>query len=79
MPMPRLVDIRLLKGASKEVRDYMGNDKTATGQISKAAILLGSAITKILGNIFIRFGKPPFETKLFTDRNKAIDWLKTTE
>lgn len=75
LPIPMLVDIRYLKGVSKEVRDYIGKEDVATRQTKCLAILVGSGIPKIMGNIFMRFSKPPYPTRLFTNKEKAIEWL----
>lgn len=75
LPVPTVVDIRALKGISKEVRDLMSKDKKATRQISCLAVIISSGISKIMGNIFMRFSKPDYPTRLFTDKQKAIDWI----
>lgn len=46
-------------------------------QLRKAtAIIAKSFATKLAGNFFIRFNKPPTPTRLFTDEAEAIKWLK---
>jgi len=32
---------------------------------------------KIIGNVYMKFNKPGRPTKIFTDKDEAIKWLKT--
>jgi len=73
-PMPFLSDIREIKGASKEVRDYLA-DNELTPYIQKIAILVNSGLSKIIGNIFLRFSGPKYPAKIFTNESKAMEWL----
>jgi len=72
---PDLVDIRELKGITKEIREYFGNNPLIKKHTVRSAILTSSGISKIVGNIYLRFSKPDFPTKLFTSEEKAVDWL----
>ena len=67
-----LSDISLLKSTKREARDYLAKNSIAAG----AAILTNSPISKMVGNLFLKFNKPEFPTKLFTDREKALAWIK---
>jgi pyridoxine 5'-phosphate synthase PdxJ len=58
-----------------EARDYF-NSPAGYACISKLAILIDGELTRIVGNWFIRFGKHSHNTKLFTNQNEAIKWLK---
>lgn len=74
--IPMLVDARAIKGISKEVRDYIRKREKETGsKAEKLAIIVGSGISKITGNMFFSFSKPPYPTKLFTNKEKALEWL----
>ncbi len=39
------------------------------------AILISSQAHSLVSNFYIKFNKPVKPTKVFTDRNKAIEWL----
>lgn len=69
-----LLDTRELKGASREVRKMAASDPMNT---AAAAMLVNSAITKILANVFMKFNKPSYPTKIFTKKDDAIKWLLT--
>jgi len=67
-----LSDISLLKSTKRDARDYLAKNSIAAG----AAILTNSPISKMVGNLFLKFNKPEFPSKLFTDREKALLWIK---
>lgn len=70
-----LADIRSAKNVSKEVRDTLSNHPLAVRLASKVAVLVNSSLSQILGNLFIRFSKPPYPTKIFSQEEKAAKWL----
>ena len=41
-----------------------------------AAIIVKTLATKLAGNFFIRFNKPPTPTKVFTNEEEALVWLR---
>lgn len=71
-----LVDITESKGADKAARDFFGSDEVASVQ-SACALLVNSPLSQLLGNFFLGFNKTQFPTKLFTDEEKAIQWLES--
>jgi hypothetical protein len=73
-----LVDIRNIRNATREAREYMGSREAGEGVI-KAAIMIDSNFSMILGNIFLKFNKPEVPTKLFTEKVAAVKWLKQPE
>lgn len=40
------------------------------------AMLVHNTATKLVAEFYIRVNKPAMPTQIFTDRKKAIDWLK---
>jgi len=71
-----LVNVKGIKGISKDVRDYINKREKETGsKAKKLAVIVGSSISRITGNIYLSFSKPAYPTKLFTNRDKALDWL----
>lgn len=46
-------------------------------QYAKAvALLVKTPVSSIIGNFFLGLNKPSFPTKLFTEKEEAIFWLK---
>ena len=70
-----LVDIRNIKSITKNAREYYSGPETA--KVTKAcAILVGSPLTKVIGNFYMRINKTIFPLKLFSSESSAISWLK---
>ncbi len=71
-----LIDMTTVSEISKEARDYFANERTASIQRA-TALLIGSPVSRVIGNFFMGLNKPISPTKLFTDPQKAIRWLHT--
>lgn len=72
--VPCLIDARLNKGMSKDCRNYVAS---RNGDVFNAvAVIIGSPLSKITGNLFLKFSKLRNPMKLFTDQKKALGWLK---
>ena len=74
-PIPLLCDLNNVTKMTIECRNHFAGKEHATS-FSKAALLVPSPISKIIGNFFMGLNKPIKPTKLFTDREKALTWLK---
>lgn len=71
-----LFDMAGVKTTDKETRDF-GLSEEAVKTLKAAALIALSPVAKMIGNIFIKLTKPPYPTKLFTDKEKALTWLKS--
>ena len=71
-----LIDMTAVSEISKEARDYFANERTASIQRA-TALLIGSPVSRVIGNFFMGLNKPISPTRLFTDPQKAIQWLHT--
>ena len=71
-----LVDMTAITEISKEARDYFANERTASIQRA-TALLIGSPVSRVIGNFFMGLNKPISPTRLFADPHKAIQWLQT--
>ncbi len=72
---PFLVDIREMKSITREAR-IDGAKKEGTGFRAASALLVGSPVSKAIGNLYLGLNKPEHPTKLFTSEAEAIGWLK---
>jgi hypothetical protein len=70
---PILVDIRRSGGITREARTYLGDP---TGKYVALALLAGSASTQMIANFFIGLNHPKIPTRVFTDEEKALRWLR---
>lgn len=75
-PIASLMDIRKVKGSSKKVRDFMSSISSINEDTLCLAVLVNAGISKIIGNIFLKFSSPSYPTRLFTNKDKAITWLE---
>ncbi len=71
-----LIDMTAVTKISKQARDYFANERTASIQRA-TALLIGSPVSRVIGNFFMGLNRPISPTRLFTDPHKAIQWLHT--
>lgn len=78
-PLLMVVTMENMKsGSGKDIRDYFAKPENA--RINKAnAFIVGSSLAKIVINLYLKFSKPSYPTKIFKDKKEAISWLKTIE
>ncbi len=58
-----------------EARATFAEEMKTGFETEKMALYVNSLAYRIMANFFIRVDKPPIPTKLFSNRDKAIDWL----
>jgi hypothetical protein len=69
-----LIDMRGIKSATPEARKYMAG--VGTILVKAGAMITGSLLNRTIGNIFLVIDKPAVPSKLFTDEQKARQWLQ---
>lgn len=72
---PLYVDIRGILAIDVEARNYLISEE-ATKLANAAAIHVGNPISKLLANLFLTVDKPIKPTRIFSDKTKALTWLK---
>ncbi|MBI3240234.1 MAG: hypothetical protein HYZ43_15540 [Flavobacteriia bacterium] len=72
---PILIDSRGIKSISREARSFFTTNGRATNTMA-FAILIDSAVSKVVGNFFLGINKPAVPTKLFLDEELALQWLR---
>ncbi|MBA3682089.1 MAG: hypothetical protein H0W73_13170 [Bacteroidetes bacterium] len=60
----------------KENRDYWAT-KEACPYLKADAFMINSIAMQLIANFYLKINKPVRPTKMFTDENEAIKWLKT--
>ncbi|WP_114779000.1 DUF7793 family protein [Botryobacter ruber] len=70
---PCLFDITKIKHSTKEARDYLANEGSEL--IVASAIVVNSPVIKMMANFYITVNKPQIPTRMFTDRESAMEWL----
>ena len=69
-----LIDIRDLLFTDSKAREY--GAKQYREHVAGQAILTDSRISNSFANLFLKFSKPKLPTRLFTNEEEAILWLK---
>ena len=69
-----LLDIRDVHFIDSKARSYGAEQYRA--HVAGQAILIGSKMSSYFANLFLKFSKPKVPTKLFTNEDEAIKWLK---
>lgn len=70
-----LSDIRGLRSSTSESR-ALATTPEATSLHAAAAVIVGSSLTRMMGNLFMRMNKPAYPTRLFSDVAPAVAWLE---
>lgn len=74
-PLPLLCDLTNVVKMTQECRRHFSGPEHAK-TFSKAALIVTNPISKILGNFFLGLNKPTKPTRLFTNYDEALRWLK---
>jgi hypothetical protein len=73
---PILVDLRSIKSMTRECRLYFAGPEPAKIHLA-GALVIHTPFGKALGNFFMGFNKPIVPTRLFTNDEEALGWLRT--
>ena len=73
---PVLVDMRGVQSESKDARAYFGGSEM-TKLATAIALLVGSPVSRVIANFFIRIGAQPVPTRVFDDPSSARTWLRS--
>ncbi|MFT6923510.1 MAG: hypothetical protein ACJA1C_002525 [Crocinitomicaceae bacterium] len=71
-----MVDISGCLGTSLEARKYYSSSETGQ-HFYACAIVVNSAVSRVIGNFLIRINKVTIPVELFTSQEDAIQWLKS--
>jgi hypothetical protein len=71
---PAIIDMKGLKSVNKKAREFM--QKEGSVLLKAGALLIGSPVSKVIGNIFLTLNTPEIPTKLFTSKEEALHWVK---
>jgi len=69
-----LVDMRGMRSQTRAARQYLKGPEAE--HVARAvALLIGSPVSRVLGNFFLRLGAHRVPTALFTTEDQAVAWL----
>lgn len=73
---PILADIRGVRNAgSAEIREYYASEEGAR-YTAALGMVVESALTRIVANLYFRIDRPPYPSRMFTNEEQALAWLK---
>jgi hypothetical protein len=72
--IPAFNDIRGVKSTSREARVYTSS-RASVEVCSAAALLIGTPISRVIGNLFLSLSSPPYPTRIFKSEEEALVWL----
>lgn len=73
---PILIIPRKFVTPTREAMEYMGGNDRIWHPTAEA-FLIRSLPQKLVGNFYLKFTKPVFPTKLFTEEELAVEWLRS--
>ena len=68
---PLLIDSTSIVSMDREARKRFSNETVVTA----VALLVGTPLSKIIGNFFIGLNKTSIPFKIFTSKTDALEWL----
>ncbi len=72
---PIFTDLRLLRGGSRPARERMAGKDAAVG-VTAVAVLVKTKVQKNIYNFFNAIYRAPVQAKVFSDKEKALQWLE---
>ncbi len=72
---PVLMDIRQIQAIDWQARAFFASE-TSVAHSRAVALLIGTPVSRMIGNFFLVLNKPRVPLRLFTDEGEAIEWLK---
>lgn len=75
VPRPLLCDLTNVVKMSQECRKHFAGKEHAE-TFSKAALIVTSPISRLIGNFFLGLNKPLKPTKLFNSKEEGLKWLR---
>lgn len=75
-PYVILVTAGELTTFSKEARELAASKEFIDAALAKA-LLINSTAHRIIGNFYLKVNKPYLQTRIFSDRSKALIWLRS--
>jgi len=74
-PLPMLCDLTHVVKMTQDCRNHFAGAEHAA-VFSKCALIIKNPVSRIIGNFFLGANKPLRPTRLFTDPEKGLEWLK---
>jgi hypothetical protein len=73
---PLVIDIRRALPLDAETRHLYSGQTLTEGFTALALLVEASPLGRMMGNVYFRVARPGIPTRLFTDEQAALDWLR---
>jgi hypothetical protein len=73
--LPLFIDTKTMRSFAREARIFYASEEAASCA-SAAAIIVGTPVSKVLGNFYIGLSNPHLPSRLFSSEDEALKWLK---
>lgn len=73
---PILADCGSVASVDYDAQQFVSTDKAAV-LTTALAVVVKSAFTRAMGEMFMMFHKPPYPTRMFQRKEDALEWLGT--
>jgi len=73
---PILADCGSVASVDYDAQQFVSTDERAA-LTSALAVIVKSAFTRAMGEMFMMFHRPPYPTRMFQHEEDALEWLKT--
>lgn len=73
---PLIIDIRRSLPLDAETRHLYSGQTLTEGFTALALLVEASPLGKMMGNVYFRVARPGIPTRLFTDEQAALDWIR---
>ena len=73
---PILADAGSVASVDYDAQQFVSTDKAAV-LTTALAVVVKSAFTRAMGEMFMMFHKPPYPTRMFQRKEDALEWLRT--
>ncbi|MEM8965336.1 MAG: hypothetical protein AAGE93_02890 [Bacteroidota bacterium] len=73
--IPAIADISSVKHVDKATRTFFSSSE-AGGDLTALAVILNNPVTRMMGNFFVKFYRPEYPFKFFTNLTEATEWIE---
>jgi hypothetical protein len=74
-PVRAVVDVSGVQFADRDARDAIASSLDDSNEVA-TAVIVGSAISRALGTLFLKLSRPARPVRLFLDENDAANWAR---
>ncbi|MFH1795906.1 MAG: hypothetical protein ABIK36_06570 [Pseudomonadota bacterium] len=73
--LPLFIDTKKMKSLSRDARQFYASEEAAACA-SAAGIIVGTPVSRVLGTFYLGLSNPKLPSRLFSDDDEALAWLK---